>query len=100
MVRMTRPHPHYSEDFSLPTANWQAYGKVFANGSASLYNELASAYKAIQWVNDAQVMRKTRQGASRLPLAVIEDDRLDEAEAATTRAIATLRAVSTSTRRL
>jgi len=91
MVRMTRPHPHYSHNFSLSTTQWEAYGKVLAGSSPDVFKVLARAYSAIQWVNDAQVMRRTRQGASQVPLAVIEDDHLDDAERATAAAIAALR---------
>ncbi len=91
MVRMTRPHPHYSENFSLPTTQWQTFGSVLANNSPGLFRVLATAYKAIQWVNDAQIMRKTRQGGSRLTLAVIDDDRLDDAQTATAAAISALK---------
>jgi hypothetical protein len=91
IVRMTRPHPHYSYNFSLSTTQWEAYGKVLAGSSPDVFKVLARAYNAIQWVNDAQVMRRTRQGASQVPLAVIEDDHLDDAERATAAAIAALR---------
>jgi hypothetical protein len=90
MVRLTRPHPHYSYNFSLSTTQWETYGKVLAS-SPDGFRVLARAYKAIQWVNDAQAMRRTRQGTSQVPLAVIEDDHLDEAETATAAAIAALR---------
>ena len=90
MVRLTRPQ-QYSDNFSLPTTQWRAQRPVFARGSPSTFEVLARAYKAIQWVNDALAMRKARSGPASTRFAVIDDDRLDRAEAEAREAILTLR---------
>jgi hypothetical protein len=91
MVRMTRPNPHYSNDFSLPTVQWQTHGPTLATTSPRLFEAVGSAYKSIEWVNRAFGMRRTRQGSNQMTLAVIADDHLDQAEMSTARAITALK---------
>lgn len=88
MVRLTRPQ-QYNVDFKLPTAQWEVQRAVLAKAPGS-FEIVAHAYKAIEWVNHALDMRKTRSGPNS-HFAVIDDDRLDRAETATHEAIATLR---------
>lgn len=75
IVRSTRPHPHYSHQFALPTLQWQEHGDVVA-GSLELYRAVEPAYAAVAHVEAVLDMRRTRAGNG--TLGVIGEDRLDE----------------------
>lgn len=75
IVRGTRPHPHYSDDFALPTARWQAHGDVLA-ASLELFRQVEPAYAAMTHVHAALEMRRTRARPGQM-LGVIPEDGLD-----------------------
>jgi hypothetical protein len=77
IVRVTRPHPHYSDGFQLPAARWDEYDEVLAE-DADLYGAVEAAYTAAHHVNEALDMRRTRAGAG-VTVGVGPDDGLDAA---------------------
>ena len=72
-----RAHPHYSHEFTLPTARWDEYGDVLA-GSLELFREVEPAYAAVAHVHAALEMRRTRANPGQT-LGVIGEDGLDDA---------------------
>jgi hypothetical protein len=77
IVRGTRPHPHYSHEFALPTTRWDEYGDVLA-GSLELFREVEPAYAAVAHVHAALEMRRTRANPGQT-LGAIDEDGLDDA---------------------
>lgn len=77
IVRGTRPHPHYSHEFALPTARWDEYGDLVA-GSLELFREVEPAYAAVAHVHAALEMRRTRANPGQT-LGAIDEDGLDDA---------------------
>jgi len=75
IVRGTRPHPHYSHDFALPTVRWHAHGDVLA-GSLELFRQVEPAYAAVTHLHAALEMRRTRARPGQT-LGVIPEDGLD-----------------------
>jgi hypothetical protein len=91
VVWQTRPHPHYSENFHLSTARWDAHEPTIAS-DPNLHTQVAQAYVAIQSFNNRFAMRMARKSADTKLLAVISDDHLEEVERTVTQAILALRA--------
>jgi hypothetical protein len=89
LVRSTRPTPHYSYGFTLPSARWGEHHAKLAEYPA-LYATVEQAYTGAHRVNEALNMRRTRAGKPDALLGVITDDGLDDAYEAAGRALEAL----------